>query len=256
MANASSPARKTYYLVSYPRSGSTLLRNYFALLQGRAQRSVYADDVVPAPGTRLTHALDSIDLVKCHQQPSAKDDVIYLVRDGRNASLSFLYMKFLMGNHRYSALHEMGTALRYLDADEGSWAQHVALMLAVARTQRVVVMRYEDLFARPVLFLKRLLELMQTPVAPSLLEQCVALEKTSRTYAANPYNGYTYNPQPGSAYALIKRYRTGNYWQYIFDATCRRYFHEGGGTEHLMRFGYEASADWWRAPCGEPASPP
>src|SRR5271166_2146365 len=56
--------RKLVYLVSYPRSGNTLVREYFSLLQGRAQQSIYPGDVVDPTDAALTHALDHIEIIK------------------------------------------------------------------------------------------------------------------------------------------------------------------------------------------------
>ncbi|MEO8957846.1 MAG: sulfotransferase domain-containing protein [Rudaea sp.] len=233
------------FIVSYPRSGSTLLRKYFSLLQGRPQRSVYDDDIVYEPGEALTRALDGIDLVKSHQWPGGHEDIVYLVRDGRNATLSFLYMKFLIGNHQFSALHDVHDALRYIDADEGSWADHVKAALSHGNGRRIVFLKYEDLILRPVWSLQCVLDFMQVSLPSTVLDQCVRLERQSSTYANNPKNGYLFRPQAGSIYDLIKRHRIEDYWRFVFNAPARRYFHENGATEFLLRFGYEQSADWW-----------
>ncbi len=242
------PYRKQIYLVSYPRSGSTLLRKYFSLLQGRPQPSVYKDDTVDAAGGPLTNAVDGVDLVKSHQLPGGNEDVVYLVRDGRNATISFLYMKFLFGNHRFSEPQDLRDALQYIDADEGSWARHVKAGLALSNERRVLFLKYEDLISRPGWLLQQLLEFAGTPLPPSVFDQCVRLEKQSDAYMRNPYNGYMYRPQPGSIYDLLKRHRTGDYWRYLFDAASKRHFHEQGGTQFLLHFGYEESADWWKRP--------
>ena len=242
------PHRKQIFLVSYPRSGSTLLRKYFSLLQGRPQPSVYKDDIVDAAGGPLTSALDGVDLIKSHQLPGGCEDVVYLVRDGRNATVSFLYMKFLFGNHRFSEPQELRDALQYIDADEGSWAGHVKAGLALSKQRRVLFLKYEDLTLRPEWFLQQLLEFTGTPVPPSVLDQCVRLEKQSDAYMRNPYNGYLHRPQPGSIYDQLMRHRTGDYWRYLFDAACKRHFHDQGGTQFLLHFGYEESSDWWKRP--------
>ncbi|HMM57868.1 MAG TPA: sulfotransferase domain-containing protein [Rudaea sp.] len=241
-------SRKRIFLVSYPRSGSTLVRKYFSLLQGRPQPSVYKDDVVDASGGPLTNALDGLDLIKSHQMPGGHDDVVYLVRDGRNATLSFLYMKFLFGNHRFSERRELYDALQYIDVDEGSWARHVQAGLTLGNGRRVSFLKYEDLIRRPEWFLRQLLEFAGTPVPPSLLGECVRLEKQSDAYMRNPYNGYLYRPSPDSIYDLLVRHRTGDYWRYLFDAASKRYFHDQGGTPFLLHFGYEESSDWWKRP--------
>jgi hypothetical protein len=35
-------------------------------------------------------------------------------------------------------------------------------------------------------------------------------------------------------------------WRQAFDRPARRRFHDLGGTEMLVRLGYEADEDWWR----------
>ncbi len=225
-----------------------MLRKYFSLLQGRPQFSAYKDDIVNEPGGPLTDALDTIDLIKSHQLPGGREDIVYLVRDGRNATASFLYMKFLFGDHRFSALHDMHEALQYIDADEGSWARHVEAILSQRNERRIAFLKYEDLILRPGWFMRQLLEFTQTPLPPSALDQCVRLERKSDAYTRNPYNGYLFQPEPDSIYDLIKRHRIEDYWRYVFDAACRRHFHEQGGTEFLLRFGYEKSTDWWKEP--------
>src|SRR5690348_9178270 len=98
--------RTMVYLASYPRSGNTLIREYFAILQGRPQLSVYDGDIVGAPDVALTPSLDHVEIIKTHRMPSLEGPLIYLVRDGRNASLSFLYMAFLFGSHQFSGRGE------------------------------------------------------------------------------------------------------------------------------------------------------
>jgi hypothetical protein len=73
--------RKLVYLVSYPRSGNTLVREYFSLLQGRAQQSIYPGDVVDPTDAALTHALDHIEIIKSHRIPADGSPMICLVRD-------------------------------------------------------------------------------------------------------------------------------------------------------------------------------
>ena len=225
-----------------------MLRTYFSLLQGRVQRSVYADDFVDETDAALTRDLDDIDLIKSHQFPGGAEDIVYLVRDGRNATLSFLYMKFLLGNHRFSTLHEVLDALRYIDADEGSWAQHVQTALTADTRRRILFLKYEDLVRRPVWFMQRLLEFAQSPLPVSILNQCVRQERLSKTYVDNPHNGFAFKPQRGDIYDLIKRHRIEDYWRYVFDGPCSRYFHAQGATKILLHFGYEVTTDWWKVP--------
>lgn len=237
--------RRTVYLVSYPRSGNTLVREYFSILQGRPQLSIYPGDVVDAPASALTRALDHVEIVKSHRMPPADGPLIYVVRDGRNAALSFLYMSFLFGGHRFQELGEVCDGLRYLDEIEGSWGDHVAA--ALKQDQRpVLFVRYEDLVNSPQATLARMADFLGAQIPAELLSECIRRQGTSDAYASNPYNGYTYQPARNSIYDIVKRHRREDYWRLIFDRRSKRYFHERGGTRFLLHFGYERSADWWR----------
>lgn len=239
--------RPRCYLVSYPRSGSTLVRDYFAALQGRPQLSIYADDVVQPNGQGLTASLDAIDLVKRHDMPADDAPVIYLVRDGRNAVLSFLYMSHLFGGHRFSGLDEVYDAIRWIDDREGTWSNHVARALGQVNARPVLFVRYEDLVANPERALDEMMRFLGVEVPAPVLGDCVCRQRASNRYAANPYNGFSDQPAERSIYALIRQHRRGAYWRHIFDERSRRYFHACGATEVLMRFGYEDTQDWWKS---------
>lgn len=240
-----SESRKRCYLVSYPRSGNTLVRAYFAILQGRAQLSVYADDIVPPEGSGLAPCLDHVDIIKSHQMPQDSDPVIYIVRDGRNATLSLLQMNLLFGGHDFMRLDQVCEAVRWLDRQEGSWADHVAAALRSSEIRPMLFVRYEDLVAAPEDALGSMISFVGPSVAREVLAEGVSRHRRSDRYADNPYNGFGFKPPEGSIFDLLQRHRRGAYWQHIFDESSRRYFHETGATGLLMKFGYENSEDWW-----------
>jgi len=239
--------RKRAYLVSYPRSGNTLTRRYFAILQGRPQSSAYPGDVVNSSGTALTGSLNHVEIIKTHQMPTEAGAMIYLVRDGRNATLSFLYMAFLFGGHRFSALSEVYDGIRHLDETEGCWADHVAQAFEQSKTRQTLFVRYEDLIGMPEETLARITRFLGADVPAEILAECVCRQKASDDYGANPYSGYLYEPAKNSIYDILKRHRRDDYWRYIFDDRSRRHFHDCGGTRFLLHFDYERSADWWKA---------
>jgi Sulfotransferase domain len=237
--------RKLVYLVSYPRSGNTLVREYFSPLQGRAQQSIYPGDVVDPTDAALTHALDHIEIIKSHRIPADGSPMIYLVRDGRNATLSFLYMTFLFGGHQYSELSEAYEGIWRLDATEGCWADHVAEAVRQSEARQVLFVRYEDVVLSPETALRGMIRFMNADVPAAVLRECVRRHRGSDKYAQNPYNGFLYEPAKGSIYDILKRRRGGDYWRHILDGRSRRYFHDRGATPLLLHFGYERSADWW-----------
>lgn len=239
--------RRRLYLVSYPRSGNTLVRAYFSLLQGRAQPSIYPGDVLGTDGVALTDALDDVVLVKSHTLPPGDDPLIYLVRDGRNATLSHLYMAFLYGGYCFSRLDEAYDAIRHLDAAEGSWAAHAAEALRQSQRRPMLFVRYEDLMRHREAALASMVRFAGASVPASAIALCIERHAANDRYTENPYNGFLFEPERRSIYDVLKRHRQADYWRHIFDARCRRYFHESGATDALLRFGYETSADWWRA---------
>jgi hypothetical protein len=239
-------ATRRVHLVSYPRSGSTLLRKYLALIQGRPQFSVYSKDVVGGAPPALSEALEHAFVVKSHQIPADNAPMIYLVRDGRNAALSFLYMAFLFGNHGYSNRADLGDAIRALDKSEGSWADHVSRALRRCNDTQGIILRYEDLIRDPHEAINGVAGFLGGSIDPTAIDRCIRLEKTSQYYVNTPGSGYAFKPRRGTIYDIIHRHRRGDYWREIFDAEASRYFHETGGTDFLLHFGYEQSVDWWK----------
>jgi hypothetical protein len=240
-------ARKQIHLVSYPRSGNTLVRRYLSILQGRQQSSVYPGDVVDMATVGLTRELDRIDLVKIHRLPPDENDVVYIVRDGRNATLSFVYLNFLAGGHNLSRLDQAWEAIRQIDESEGSWGERVGQILQQADQRRILFVRYEDLVAAPQIEIVRIARFVGAELSDEAIEGCLELERGTGNYVRNPLSGYLYEPDRSSIYDLLQRHRKEDYWRYIFDHRCRRHFHERGGTEPLMHFGYEQSSDWWKS---------
>jgi Sulfotransferase domain len=175
--------RKVVYLVSYPRSGNTLVREYFAILQGRAQGSIYAGDVVQAIAPPLTHALDHIEIIKSHRIPPADGSpMIYLVRDGRNAALSFLYMAFLFGGHQYTELSEVFQGISWLDATEGSWADHVTKAMRQSEARKALFVRFEDVVSDPEAALTRMIRFTKANVPAAVMSECVRRHQNSSEY--------------------------------------------------------------------------
>lgn len=238
--------KKKVYIISYFRSGNTLLRTYFSILQGRPQLSVYKGDVIRQENTPLTNALDHISLIKSHTFNLNYRDIVYIVRDGRNAMISHLYMTFLWRGHNFSKLEDIYEGIRHLSNGGHFWGDHVRGALDETDKKNVLFIRYEDLINNPSDTLNRILDFVGVDLSSDIINECIRLAKERKSYFENPYNGYTYEPEEGSIYYLLKKHRSEDYWKVIFDDKTKRYFHERGGTEFLLRFGYEESEDWWK----------
>ena len=239
--------RERVYVVCYPRSGSTLLRTYLAELQGRPQVSVYWRDVIhPLGAAPITRELDRFAFVKSHQLRDSFERLVYLVRDGRNAMISFLFLTFLHGGHRISRREDLCEGLRLMLRSDDFWGVHVGRALEAKDRADVLFVRYEDLLRDPAAELRRVAAHLGVSLDEDALAAGVQAGGARREYFEKSLSGYTFTPEPGSIYDVLQRHRSEDYWRLLFDAECRRFFHEQGGTEALLRFGYETSESWWQ----------
>jgi hypothetical protein len=77
---------------------------------------------------------------------------------------------------------------------------------------------------------------MAADLPSEVIASCLRLASSWDGYSRKPLSGYTYEPDPGSIYDLLKRYRGEDYWRHIFDSRCRSHFHERGGTGPFAAF--------------------
>lgn len=144
-----------FLLASYPRSGNTFFR---VVLSHRYGLAVHTDRPPPAGWGKigLAPAAGGGPLFyKTHSLPEAGDrrPAIYLVRDGRDALVSYAHFTLAYGPQVDPAAVTSGmfaAALRnhILETHSayGTWAQNVA---AWTRRPHTAVVRYEDLAADP-----------------------------------------------------------------------------------------------------------
>lgn len=151
------------WLASYPRSGSTLIRQVFRQCFGRRTYSRYNDkkdislvpEVVEAVGhenydgdwqefhARAT-ASDELFLVKTHDPPCDDGRVIYIVRDGRAAIVSFFHF---LCEVRARADIDLPRVIEGR-VPFGSWSNHLAAWRPLERPGALCI-RFEDLVADP-----------------------------------------------------------------------------------------------------------
>jgi hypothetical protein len=135
-----------FWLASYPRSGNTLLRTILFQCFGLRSASVYPEDVPEAVAQftghvewqtngRLDFGRQRLALVKTHTPPNDSRPAIYVIRDGRAATVSLW--------EYYGRRHP----IRYYVSGEtkfGTWSAHVGNWNPLNRPQTTLV-RYEDL---------------------------------------------------------------------------------------------------------------
>jgi hypothetical protein len=136
--------RELVWLASYPRSGNTFLRTILWQCFALHSASIYPGDL---DGNRkleeyvghIEHGQrfpeDSIPLVKTHEQAEDKNPAIYVIRDGRAASVSLWRFwnrslpleAVIEGRHRF-----------------GTWSGHVQSWNPWKRPN-TLLLRYEDM---------------------------------------------------------------------------------------------------------------
>jgi len=135
------------WIASYPRSGNTMLRTVIFQCFGVRSASVYQNDLGGQKGLEgyvghIEHGADGslpfgdepVRLIKTHAPPQDERKTIYVIRNGRDATLS--YFRFLKGR------------VPLIDLIEGrqarSWASHIDMWQPLTRPDTLLV-RYEDL---------------------------------------------------------------------------------------------------------------
>ena len=150
------------WLASYPRSGNTFFRVVLKQAFGvpssdkydpNASESLRDQEYFGDPGNP-PHA--DFRVIKTHDLPSGHESAIYLVRDGRDAMVSFA--QFVMNERKINGEKERRLLLRELIETAGSfggWSQNVDAW--TKRDAPTVVVRFENLIADPINEVRRAL---------------------------------------------------------------------------------------------------
>nr|WP_283832415.1 sulfotransferase domain-containing protein [Bradyrhizobium diazoefficiens] len=156
------------WLASYPRSGNTFVRvllkqvygiSTYDLHEPNPDRPEYEAIIGNATLDTPLPVLDRDDcyhIVKSHNLPEEDYPAIYLVRDGRDALVS--YARFVLPKQQAEDRDEYLKLLRHLIETTGSyggWSGNVRAWMA--RRTPTVVVRFDDLVERPLDELRRAL---------------------------------------------------------------------------------------------------
>ena len=141
---------KLVWLASYPRSGNTLLRIILQQCFGLRSASIYPNDlggnssleeyvghIEQGPDGNIRFDEGSIPLIKTHEHPSDEQPAIYVIRDGRAASVSL--WKFYSNNFPVS-LNDVIEGHHPF----GTWSSHVQAWNPCNRPG-TLLLRYEDM---------------------------------------------------------------------------------------------------------------
>jgi hypothetical protein len=172
------------FIVGYPKSGNTLLQHIIAHLvygvnesAGRTLVHLITPDV---HGNSHYFRMNDRSFFKSHELPMPKHrNVIYIVRDGREATLSYYHMMRNMG-HRVS--HQdvySGKVTRF----GGDWHEHVGKWEANPYQANLLWLRFEDLTSDKIGELRKMcefLELDRTDRELAEVEKLTSLEHMKR----------------------------------------------------------------------------
>ena len=170
--------KRLIWLASFPRSGNTFFRILLKELSGIetyatsdspvAQKIGLADTIghrplasMPSGGTATP------PVMKTHRLPEGTQPAIYLVRDGRDALVSYARYRVTFQS-RKGKTRSFHSELRNLIEGQGpfgKWESHVFAWTRDRRGDTTTLVRFEDLIARPVEVFRKALADMGTGLA-------------------------------------------------------------------------------------------
>jgi hypothetical protein len=243
------------YVVGYPRSGNTLLMQFLTFAFAAPNYSVYATGEgwyfsrrfhERAPG----HAV----FVKDHVLHSdyLEHEILSPVRDGRIAMVSLARFLYAEGGNPFVRRGELADFLSYVAArlPFGFWGDHTRKLLeARDRGARVQLVRYEEMFGDYQRLLALARELAGGNPVPCVDEESyIAFGARSKIRLAQKSQWSEGLALPEDSF-IPHNWSVGGEtidWRRAFDAPARCRFHDLGGTEMLIRLGYETDESWWR----------
>ncbi|HVA98846.1 MAG TPA: sulfotransferase domain-containing protein [Bacteroidia bacterium] len=239
-------ADNTIYIVSYPRSGNTWMRfliaNYFADTEAE-----FDNDSLPKliPDIHINpQDIDSAILkpkfIKSHF-PSLKEynNVIYLVRDGRDVAVSYYFYE--LGTKTIPSDTDFKTYLKKYfllgKSPFGSWANHIEAIKS-QKNYRICFIKYEDLLKDPERKLKEMLLFFNIPTNEEKIKKAVNCSKFDVMQAK--YEKYK-SSSSGEMDKIhpdkfIRNGKTED-WKNYFDEQILQEFYEVNGKT-LQSYGY------------------
>lgn len=154
------------WLASYPRSGNRYFRTLLRYYYGIGGTTIYpkTDNPVPKSPEELHSMMASAEtfLVKTHELPQDDAPAIYLVRDGRDALISYTHF-ILRVEH---ASQDFETILQDVVTNPGyfgGWGNHV--LAWTRRPYPTAVVKFEELTQtqQPIPLLQRALQIVGHP---------------------------------------------------------------------------------------------
>jgi len=242
------------YVVGYPRSGNTMLGQFLSFTFAAPNYSVY-----PVDGWYFSRRFHDrtpghLVFVKDHVLRSEYLDhqILSPLRDGRVAVVSLARYLYGEGSSRYIRRGELADFITYLAErmPYGFWGQHTRNLLAAQEQgARIHILRYEEFFGQ----FQRLVALVGEILSGNAFVRVdeekfqVFVERRKLKLSRQPQWSDRLKLPEDSFIPPHWSIGKGTIdWRSAFDAQARLRFHDLGGTEMLVRLGYETDEDWWR----------
>lgn len=163
------------FIVGWPKSGNTWMQRIITSLKFGISGPLLNDHIcqllVPDVHLRSHHHRYSPEcFFKSHQLPQANmKKVIHIVRDGRDALVSYWYM--LQKMNKTVDFEEM--VLSGASCVPCDWVTHCEKWLQNPYSSNIHLMRYEDLLNSPEFEMQKICEFLQIDRSSAEIDQCV-----------------------------------------------------------------------------------
>ena len=163
------------FLVAFPKSGITWLQNLIVgLLYGIDTQYLpdkLTQDIVPDIYEKSFYKRYGLfTIFKSHELPKKEyKRVIYLVRDGRDAIVSYYHYNKNLGIN--VSLEEM--VLKNKNVFPAPWWQHTQSWINNSFASEIIYVRYEDLLKQPLVELKRICKFLNIERDNELIQRVI-----------------------------------------------------------------------------------
>lgn len=243
----------TAHIVSYPRSGNTFVIECLKYIFDAPSYSRFPVDARYFSNACYNDEEEGVAIIKDHvyRPEYGKEKSVVLVRDGRDSMVS-LFQYILSSPEGPEVIATMASFSDFLIWTSryylfGFWADSIALAIESQEAgAQVLFSKYEDFHKNPQEILR-----IGEYIAPDhiarrdaagMLACGASLKEKLKDVPEWGFSGSS----SAKTFSSWSANRGGSNWRGVFDADARRTFHELGGTEFLIRFGYETDPDWWR----------
>lgn len=225
------------FVVGFPKSGNTWLQYLLAGVLCGIDASRCSDalvqDLVPDVHDRVAYRRYTRPVFfKSHHLPRPDyRRVIHLVRDGRDAMVSYL--------HHYAALYgeiDQVTLIRTAPDLLAKWHVHTEAWLANPHGAAILLMKYEDLHRDPLAELKKLCRFASFAADDAVLARAIEQASFSQMRAREQRLGWDTPAWPKDK-PFVRRGQVGSHRDEMTAEARREFLAEAAPT--LRKLGYE-----------------